>query len=173
MSAFIQPDGSINPIFRSYLVENNEGQLLTRAETLSQREKKNQFHCVSLLTVFYSCTGSEQSGADVPAYVCASSCHSCPALHCRTGPLAPRDNHTLAEGHWFYSDHCYKSTALTLSVPCSPMPKNSGLNQVAAYQVCSHPASVYLVDHVLHRNSPHVMTLGSQRGTVAYYSRGE
>ena len=41
MSAFIQPDGSINPIFRSYLVENNEGQLLTRAETLSQRKKKN------------------------------------------------------------------------------------------------------------------------------------
>ena len=31
MSAFIQPDGGINPIFRSYLVENNEGQLLTRA----------------------------------------------------------------------------------------------------------------------------------------------
>ena len=51
MSAFIQPDGSINPIFRSYLVGNNEGQLLTRAETLSQRKKKNQFHCVSLLTV--------------------------------------------------------------------------------------------------------------------------
>ena len=41
MSAFIQPDGSIHPIFRSYLVENNEGQLLTRAETLSQRKKKN------------------------------------------------------------------------------------------------------------------------------------
>ena len=41
MSAFIQPDGSINPSFRSYLVENNEGQLLTRAETLSQRKKKN------------------------------------------------------------------------------------------------------------------------------------
>ena len=36
MSAFIQPDGSINPIFRTYLVENNEGQLLTRAETMSQ-----------------------------------------------------------------------------------------------------------------------------------------
>ena len=52
MSAFIQPDGSINPIFRSYLVENNEKQLLTRAETLSQRKKKNQFRCVSLLTVF-------------------------------------------------------------------------------------------------------------------------
>ena len=45
MSALIQPDGSIdrsiNPIFGSYLIENNEGQLLTRAETLSQRKKKN------------------------------------------------------------------------------------------------------------------------------------
>ena len=40
MSAFIQQDGSINPIVRSYLVENNEGQLLTRAETLSKRKKK-------------------------------------------------------------------------------------------------------------------------------------
>ena len=35
MSAFIQPHGSINPIILSYLVENNEGQLPTRAETLS------------------------------------------------------------------------------------------------------------------------------------------
>ena len=41
MSAFIQPDGSIHPIFRSSLAENNEGQLLTRAETLSQGKKKN------------------------------------------------------------------------------------------------------------------------------------
>ena len=41
MSAFIQPDGNINPIFRSYLVEKNEAQLLTRAKTLSQRKKKN------------------------------------------------------------------------------------------------------------------------------------
>ena len=41
MSAFIQPDGSIHPIFRTYLVENNEGQLLTRAETMSQRKKRN------------------------------------------------------------------------------------------------------------------------------------
>ena len=41
ISAFIHPDGSINPIFRSYLVENNEGQLLTRVETMSQRKKKN------------------------------------------------------------------------------------------------------------------------------------
>ena len=35
MSAFVQPDGSINPIFRSYLGVNNEGQLLTRAVTQS------------------------------------------------------------------------------------------------------------------------------------------
>ena len=41
MSAFRQPDGSINPIFNSFLAENNEGQLLTRAETLSQRIEKN------------------------------------------------------------------------------------------------------------------------------------
>ena len=41
MSAFIQPDWSINPIFRTYLVENNEGQLLTRAETMSQCKKRN------------------------------------------------------------------------------------------------------------------------------------
>ena len=41
MSAFIQPDVSINPIFRTYLVENNEGQLLTRAETMSLRKKRN------------------------------------------------------------------------------------------------------------------------------------
>ena len=42
-------------------------------------------------------------------YGCKSSCHSCPALHCRAGPLAPRDNHFLAEGHWFL-----QSTALPM-----------------------------------------------------------
>ena len=41
MSACIQPDGTTNPIFGSYLVENNKSQLLTRAETLSHRKKKN------------------------------------------------------------------------------------------------------------------------------------
>ena len=41
MSAFIQPDGTIHPILRSYLVRNHESQLLTRAETLFQRRKKN------------------------------------------------------------------------------------------------------------------------------------
>ena len=41
MSAFLQPDGNINPIFCTYLLENNEGQLLARSETLFQRKKKN------------------------------------------------------------------------------------------------------------------------------------
>ena len=41
MSAFIQPDGSVNRIFRSYLVESNERQVPTRAETLSQRKNKS------------------------------------------------------------------------------------------------------------------------------------
>ena len=52
MSPVIQQDGSIHPIFRSYLVENNEGQLLTRAETLSQRKKKKKSPSAYLLTVF-------------------------------------------------------------------------------------------------------------------------
>ena len=33
--------------------------------------------------------------------MCKSGCHGCPALQCRTGPLAPHDNHSLAEGHRF------------------------------------------------------------------------
>ena len=109
----------------------------------------------------------------MPVYGCKSSCHSCPALHRRTGPLAPRDNHSLAEGHCFFTDHCLLSTALTLSVPCRPMPMVSSVDQVAAYQDCSHPASVCSVDHVLHGDYPDVMTLRSQRRTVAYYTRGE
>ena len=31
-----------------------------------------------------------------------SSCHGCPALHRRAGPLAALDNHSLAEGHFFF-----------------------------------------------------------------------
>ena len=43
MSAFIQPDGSINPIFRSYLVENNEGQLLTVLRLYPSVRRKTNF----------------------------------------------------------------------------------------------------------------------------------
>ena len=62
----------------------------------------------------------------------------------------------------FFTDYCLLSTALTLSVPCRPMPMVSSVGQVAAYQDCSHPTSVCLVDHVLHGDCPDVMTLGSQ-----------
>ena len=43
------------------------------------------------------------------------------ALHRRTGPFATPDTHPLAEGHWFFTDHCLLSTALALCVLCSPM----------------------------------------------------
>ena len=33
--------------------------------------------------------------------MCKSGCHGCPALHRRKGPLAPHDNHSVAEGHRF------------------------------------------------------------------------
>ena len=68
---------------------------------------------------------------------------------------------------------CLRSTVPVLAVPCSPMLMVTSANQMAAYQVCSHPASLCLVDHVLHGNCPDGMTLGSQRRTVAFYSRGE
>ena len=68
---------------------------------------------------------------------------------------------------------CLRSTAPALAVPCSPMPMVTSVSHIAAYQVCSHIASVCLVDHVLHRNCPDILTLVSQRRTVAFYSREE
>ena len=41
MSAFRKPDGVMNPVVCSYLVENNVRQLLTRCETLSERKNKS------------------------------------------------------------------------------------------------------------------------------------
>ena len=61
---------------------------------------------------------------------------------------------------------CLRSSAPALAVRCSAMPL------VTAYQICSHTASVCLVDHVLHGGCPNVLTLGSQRRAVAFYSRG-
>ena len=68
---------------------------------------------------------------------------------------------------------CLRRSAPALAVPCSPMPMVTSVSQVAAYQVCSHPASVCLVAHLLHGSRPDVVILGSQRREVAYYSRGE
>ena len=60
-----------------------------------------------------------------------------------------------------------------MDVPCSPMFMVTSVSQMAAYQVCGHPASVCLVDHVVQGNCPDGMTLGSQRKTVVFYYRGE
>ena len=68
---------------------------------------------------------------------------------------------------------CFWSPAPALAVPCSPMAVVTSVNQVTAYQIWSHPASVCLVDHVLHGMCPNVMTLGSQQRAVASYTRGE
>ena len=38
---------------------------------------------------------------------CTDRCHSCPALHCKTGPVAPRGNSPPAEGH--QSLRCHSS----------------------------------------------------------------
>ena len=62
---------------------------------------------------------------------------------------------------------CFWSPVPALVVPCTPMPVVTSVNQMAAYQVCSHPASEWLVDHVLHGICPNVMTLGSKRRAVA------
>ena len=54
---------------------------------------------------------------------------------------------------------CLRSTAPAMAVPCSPMPMVTSVNYMAAYQVCSHPASVCLVHHLVHRICPNAMTL--------------
>ena len=56
MVAFVELDGSINPIFRSYLVENNKVQLLTHAVTLSQRRKKPNL-LVPIYLLFFNLPG--------------------------------------------------------------------------------------------------------------------
>ena len=68
---------------------------------------------------------------------------------------------------------CLRSTGPAMAVPCSPMPMVTRVNQMAAYQVCTHPASVCLVDHVVHGICPDVLILETQRRTVAFYSRRE
>ena len=71
-----------------------------------------------------ACTASWLLLTGVPVCVlcsvfgCKSSCHSCPALHRRTGPVAPRDNHSLAEGHWIFSVYCLAYGFLCLGALC-------------------------------------------------------
>ena len=76
-----------------------------------------------------------------------------------------------------YSKHLHicwlRSTAPALAVPRTPMLMVTSVSQMAAYHVCSHPASVCLVDHVVHANCPDVMTFGNKQRAVAFYSRGK
>ena len=103
MSAFIQPDGNINPIFRSYNVENNEGQLLTRAEPLSQRKKKNQSPCACLFTVpnrTADVAGFKRRWytQDIPSSLCQSpSDHSCRSIGSLGGTLPPHQGRSNTE----------------------------------------------------------------------------
>ena len=210
-SAFIQPDGSINPIFRSYLVENNEGQLLTRAETLSQRKKKNEsppdearrirpprlrqkaHRCVSFLRrQGTSAPGRCPSVFLVPDYLLFSNLSRAVSTLVQTArptqcvpgqvqdscrapvtvnALTPTLTRVRRSRHLHI--RCLQSSAPALAVPCRPMPLVMCVSLMAAYQACSHQATVCLVDHVLHGICLDVMTLGSQRRAVAYYSRGE
>ena len=52
--------------------------------------------------------------------------------------------------------------------PCSPMPPVTSANQMAAYQVCTHQASVSLVDHVLHGICPDILSFWSQQRALAF-----
>ena len=61
--------------------------------------------------------------------VCRSSCHSCPALHCRTGPVAPRDNHSLVGRHQFSPNITSNHLAIFESIPL--------------LHVCASPRLVY------------------------------
>ena len=45
-------------------------------------------------------------------FVCKSSCHGYPALHRKTGPVVPHDNHSLAKGHQF----CPNFTSIHLAI---------------------------------------------------------
>ena len=85
-----------------------------------------------------------------------------------------RTSRPVASGQFSKHLHirCFWSSAPAQVVPCSFMPVITRVNQVAAYQVCSHPASVSPVDHVLHGICPNVMTLGSQQRALAFESRG-
>ena len=61
--------------------------------------KSKRFSFLPPCVHFVCCWGVHSSLSYKMGLVCKSGCHGCPALHRRTGPLAPNDNHSLAEGH--------------------------------------------------------------------------
>ena len=59
----------------------------------------------ALRTLFYCmCYHCPNQSTKKGKLVCESGYHGCPALHRRARPVAPRDNHSLAEGHLFRVD---------------------------------------------------------------------
>ena len=160
MSAFIQSDGSINRIFRFYLVGNSEGELLTHAETLSQRKKKTNL-LVPLHLLFSNLPGVVSTLVQMnrpTQCVLEQAQDSCRARVTVNG-LTPTLDRARHSRHLHI--HCLRSLAPTLAVPCSLMPAVISVNKMAAYQVCKHPATLCLVDHVLHGICPNVTTFGS------------
>ena len=64
-----------------------------------RRPKASVFSFLPPCVHFVCCWGVLSCPCFNMGLVCKSGCHGCPALHRRTGPLAPHDNHSLAEGH--------------------------------------------------------------------------
>ena len=134
MSVFIQPDGGINAVSRSSLVENHEGQLLTRAETLSQRKKENQSSSAYLFLVpnqteEVASLGTQLYTPDIPSPRSESpSGHSCRIIGSLGGTF-PQHRGRPHCGSLEYHQAAY--------VICSPMVSESYCPSLPA---CDHPA---------------------------------
>ena len=93
----------------------------------------------------------------VPRQTQSSSYSKCTNSHPQSGSALQTPTHPLL------SEPCSCPGCALQTHACGYQREPGG-----AYQVCSHPASVCLVDHVSHGICPDVMTLRSQRRTVAF-----
>ena len=72
--------------------------------------------CTALRTLFFcTCEDALIRATKKRRLPCEDSCHGCPGLHCRAGPVAPPDNYSLAEGHLFRADARVTDTVSLLS----------------------------------------------------------
>ena len=70
--------------------------------TAGEREQVGTWHeTQAKQTCMHTCVCANQ--CNIGRLVCKSSCHNCPTLHRRTGPVAPPDNHSRAKSHRFGS----------------------------------------------------------------------
>ena len=80
---------------------------------------------------------------------CTSSCHGCPALHRRTGRLAPHDNPSPAEGHRICPDLTSNHLQSFSSIPLSCSIVLPGLKTTTHGEHCAsgkqneHTCSLY------------------------------